>query len=885
MKRLPLLLRLVLLPLVLSLVAPVAAGWAQDGAVPPRVALVAVEPLHPGDTVALEAEGLADPAAYLVRVEAPDGATRVVALEAVGDLRRATVVLEVPGRHVVRLQGPDLEARFVVQVQEPTVAAPPAEASPATPAPSEPLEPAPEAPDGVAPEAIAPTPSEPAAVEAEPIAPTPSEPAEVEAEPDAPTPSEPAEVEAEPDAPAPLVPEASEVVPADPEPTEPEPATADPVAPTAPEPVPDVAGIVLVLEDGVVVARGEDGTARWRLAFAPASGEVGTAVVHLGRGWVSLGHQVLQLDLERGVVLERVATSGRIVDLRPVGTGLNVTSEVATPGRPRAVEARLEAGVLEPPAVFDPQDPLLFEALAHEAEVGDPFARLAIDPTNPYLHLAAARAATTPTDRAASVDAALASATTFYDLARLARAFAVDRAFDDADRAMERAAADFAARGYDPALLTSPSTHERYGFPLALLEHAQARGDADAADLWATWTYALSGPDLPGVGSALRAHATSLAERGDRTGAAAWRERAAERTNTSATDLVARAASALGGAGATVAAALLVALAALHLTLIAKYGRARAVAVRQAREAGRRVPAWPWIRSIRYTGFTEKLVALTLLASILAVVALAGWTQRTDPAMTLLRAGHIDAPALAALLADPASDVASAAWVAAYRADRVGDVAAASVALEQAGRAAESARAALGTGEPVPTPSPSVLRASVGGSWTTAIADVFADPRRLLDDAARLEGVPRWLWPALVVLFAIVVLVHVLALFVPRPRLARHAPRPFGYHVLALLLPGSGQADELYGALLLIPWAVFGLDVLVQLLGGSTLLGVSFRAGLVVLGVLYAVNVIAWAVELASVRKRLARLREREPELARAFGLAPAPMPTTADDA
>ncbi len=172
-----------------------------------------------------------------------------------------------------------------------------------------------------------------------------------------------------------------------------------------------------------------------------------------------------------------------------------------------------------------------------------------------------------------------------------------------------------------------------------------------------------------------------------------------------------------------------------------------------------------------------------------------------------------------------------------------------------------------------------MLRASVGGSWTGAIADVFTDPRRLLDDAARLDGVPRWLWPALVVVFAIVALVHVFALFVPRPRLARHAPRPFGYHVLALLLPGSGQADELYGALLLIPWAVFGLDVLVQLLGGETLLGVSFGAGLVVLSVLYVVNVIAWAVEFASVRKRLQTLREREPELARAFGLTPAPPP------
>ncbi len=829
MKRLPLLVRLVLVPLVLSLVAP-AVGSAQESAARPRVALVAEEPVRPGDTVVVEVEGLPDAAAYAVRVDAPDGSSRVATLETVGDGGRASVVLELPGRHTVRLEGPELEALFVVNVREATPAAPPAEAEPSEP--ERPSDPAPSEP------------AEPDAIDPQPVAPEPADPE-----------------------------------PTDPEPTDPEPAAPEPVAPEPAVPAPASADVVLVLEDGVVVAREGDGTARWRLAFGPGSGEVGTAVVHLGHGWVSVGHQVLRLDLEAGVVLDRVATSGRIVDLQPVGTGLNVTSEVTTPGRPRPVAARLEGGVLEPPAVFDPLDPVLFDALAHEAAVGDPFARLAIDPTNPFLHLTAAQAATTPTDRAASVDAAIASATTFYDLARLARAFADERAFDDADRAMERAAADFAARGYDPALLTSPVVHERYGFPLALLEHAQARGDVEAADLWATWTYALSGPDLPGVGSALRAHATALTERGDRTGAAAWRERAAERTNTSATDLIARAAAALGGAGATVAGALLVALAALHLTLIAKYGRARAVAVRQALEAGRRVPAWPWLRSIRYTGFTEKLVAIALLAAVLVVVALAGWTQRTDPAMALVRAGHLNAPALDALLADPASDSASAAWVAAYRADRAGEDAEARRALEDAGRAAESARAALGRGEDVPTPSPAVLRASVGGSWIAAIGDVFTDPRRLLEDPARLEGVPRWLWPALVVVFAIVVLVHVLALFVPRPRLARHAPRPVAYHLLALLLPGSGQADELYGALLLIPWAIFGLDVLVQVLGGETLLGVSFGAGLVVLTVLYVVNVIAWAVEFASVRKRVQTLREREPELARAFGLTPAAPP------
>ena len=88
-------------------------------------------------------------------------------------------------------------------------------------------------------------------------------------------------------------------------------------------------------------------------------------------------------------------------------------------------------------------------------------------------------------------------------------------------------------------------------------------------------------------------------------------------------------------------------------------------------------------------------------------------------------------------------------------------------------------------------------------------------------------------------------------------------------------MPGSGQADELYGLLLLVPWALFGIDTLRQLLGGQSALGIPFDAGIVVLGVLYVVNLIAWAIEFASVRKRLARLRATRPDLARAFGLTP----------
>lgn len=851
----------VLATLTLALLLLALAASAALAQVAPSVALEAVPPVRPGDEIVVTARGLPATADYQVRLETPDGAVEEQPFPVVGGVGRLALTVVAPGRHVVWLTGPDLEARFVVEVRADDAR----EATPAEDAPGESV------PDVPAP--TEPGPNDGAPGEAAPAESTPHDTAPAESMPGESAPADTPPAESAP--PAATPPAAADVAPT---PSAPAGAAAATEAPPAP-----AVQVVLVVEDDVVVARDASGEARWRFGFPAGSGTVGPAVVHLGRGYLAVGHQVLTLDLDRGTVTDRVATSGRIVDLRPVGTGLNVASEVGTPGRPRVVEARLEDGVLTPPAVFDPSA-TLFDALVLEARVADPVARLSADPTNPYLHLEAARAATTTADRTASLEAALANATTFYDLARLARAFVGGGDRDLADRAMTAAGADFAVRGYDPAMLTDPEVHERYGFPLRPLEAALARGDLADADVWAPWTYALSGPNLAGAGAALRSYASMLADRGMRTEAAAWRERAAERTSTSVSDVVERAAVAVGHAGGPAALALLVALAALHLTLIAKYARARAVAVRQALEAGRRVPAWPWTRTLRYVGFTEKLVTIAVLASVVVVAALAGWVQRSEPAMALVTAGHLEAPALVTQVIDVAGDPESAAWVAAYRADRAGDAAAARAALSEAAPAADAARAALGRGDAVPTPSPATLRASIAGTWWQAIWDVFRDPRRLLGDAARVAGVPSWAWPALVVLFALVVLLHVLALFVPRPALARHAPRPIGYHLLALLLPGSGQADELYGGLLLVPWAIFGIDVVVQLFGGATLLGVSFRAGLVVLGVLYALNVVAWAVEFASVRRRMRALRERQPELARAFGMTPL-EPRTVEDA
>ena len=631
----------------------------------------------------------------------------------------------------------------------------------------------------------------------------------------------------------------------------------------------------LLIEDNTVIALEADGDVRWRLAFPLDSGTTRQVVAHLGSVWVAHGHQVLELAPEDGRVRDRVPTSGDVIELRPVGTGLLVASEVSAPGALLRLEARLADGRLTPPAVFDPQSDA-FDSLEREARVGDPTARLAVDPTNPFLHLHAAVTAPTEVEREAETATAIATARTFFDLARLARAFAEQEWWAAADEAMAAAAADFAARGYDPALLTSVDTHERYGFPLRPLQRALLRGDLQAAGLWARWLHALSGPDLPEASAELRAYAAALAAAGEREEAAFWRERAAERTNPAVVDALAKTAASLGRGGVIASAALMVAFLMLHLTLTAKYGRARALALTHAREAGRRVPPWPALWSIRFYSRTEKLVLVLVLAAAYTTIVLHGWVARGDPLTSVTTAGHLDGPVTAALWSTADGDPTSLAWVRAYRADRAGRSEEARYLLADAtGGPVERALAALAEGEQVPTPSPAALRAAAAGAWTTVVADAFRQPQTLLDENLELVGLPDWSWPAQLVIFWLVLLWHLGWWVVPRPAYAVHAPRPWSYQLLALLVPGSGQADELYGILLIVPWALFGIDALAQLLGGSSPLGIPFRAGLAVLSVLYLVNALAWAIELASVRRRMMVLKATQPDLARAFGLKP----------
>jgi drug/metabolite transporter (DMT)-like permease len=232
------------------------------------------------------------------------------------------------------------------------------------------------------------------------------------------------------------------------------------------------------------------------------------------------------------------------------------------------------------------------------------------------------------------------------------------------------------------------------------------------------------------------------------------------------------------------------------------------------------------LRAIRFYGLTEKMVLVILLALAYATVVLVGWAERGDVRVAAAAAGHLESPTAAALWSGASSgaagaggaagtgDAASLAWVKAYRADRAGQPELAREALAaQDDAVLDHVRSALAQGDPVPTPSPVTLRAAAAGTWYAFVGAAFWQPQLLLDDHLVLLGLPAWSWPAQLLVFWLVALWHLAWLLLPRPRYAADAPRPLLYELLALLVPGSGQADELYGVLLLVPWALFGIDV------------------------------------------------------------------------
>lgn len=658
-----------------------------------------------------------------------------------------------------------------------------------------------------------------------------------------------------------------------------------------------------------------DGGVAWRRPLPPAGGPTADPRLVGDTLWLPRGLYLLALDPRSGEVRARVPLPAPAVEVRE-GDGPDVRVEHED-GRQETV--RIRDGEPEGPVRFGARAEA-FGWLRAEAEaLGDEAAQL--DPTNPWAHLAGAQTDADEDAVGAAIEAA--RPLPFFEKARLALALDVAARHEAAADLMNAALRDMAERGYDPRLLTSAELRDAYGMPLSIVRSALARDDVDTAERWAPWLWRTAAPSQPASLSALHDLADALEARGEPDAAELWRERAASLDAGGLGRTMDRAALSLARFGWAAVGAVLVAVLLLYLTLWAKYARPQSFHRRQQRERGEVTPPATRLLAIRHFSTTEKLVLVLLLVSAAVLAGLTGWGRQASERPDAFGSGTLaSTPAWGALQQLP--DNADAAFARGYAAYVRGDAEEARRWLDAAGEHAGAlnnlgvvtgdealyqhalrvsprhpeARFNLGrrgspspfheayrTGEPLlAAPTPTDLALASGGDWRTTAGDVLARPWSALP-AARPAGVPSWAWWAVLVVYAALLVAAVAMLFRPRPRVSRNAPRTWAYHVLAVLIPGTGQADEVYGVLLILPWSILGLDVLVRAAWGASPLGIGLGLQIAALVVLYLINVGTYAVELLSYRRRMRLLREEQPELARSLGLPPLPRRRSAPEA
>ena len=569
-------------------------------------------------------------------------------------------------------------------------------------------------------------------------------------------------------------------------------------------------------EHGVSAARG--GKPLWTLMFPAGSGPTTQPLV-LTTGsarqlYLGHGNSVLGLEPQTGNVLARSIVSGPVARLAVDNETVRITVRHAQGLLERFT---LKNNVLQEPVRFG-TNPAVFGYLRAEADipaanVATLTARLRRDPTNPWLYLWLGLGQRSPDAARKSFRQALTKATTFYDLAGIATVLERRGEQKLAAAAFDKAMKDFAVRGYDPRLLTDGTLGAAYNFPLGPLKRALNAGDDLSAGFWAERVW-LAAPRVPGAAEAFAGYAALLRQVGTPEQAAGWEARAGLETNPIVGTLE-RLGFTLARSGWQLVPALLTAFFALHLTLLAKYARAR----RSDRSGGHA----PWLFALRYDTLGEKLVLLTLLALTLVSAALGSWAAQGGPPARIVGSGTLANRAAQAYLSEAALNGPRAAFIRGTAAQiggahaapllrRAGDYAPAlnnlgvltgdkalyqrALGLEPTLPAARyntgdrallpfqarynSARPALA----LPTPADF---STASGSWQDALRGAFTNPQGVFSTPP--YGFSLWLWRVLELLFLLVVLVHVVFLLVPRPRSAHGAPRGWAYTPLSPALP------------------------------------------------------------------------------------------------
>jgi hypothetical protein len=622
-------------------------------------------------------------------------------------------------------------------------------------------------------------------------------------------------------------------------------------------------------------------------------------VVFLGHG-----NSVLKINRDTGNVEQRFMMSGQVTEVGGAREILTVQSTVA---EGLSETFTIQDDKLQETVRFGNQSEL-YNWLNAEANVENITERLAQDTTNPWLYVKAATQATDAAQQKNLYREALNTSQTFYDQAKLATHLLNNNQTELANEAMDKALKDFAARGYDPRLLSDEATMQRYGFPVAEFAEAIDQSDTAKGDVYAKWLSYFVSPDNTTVNNLMQRYAGVLSQQGNREAADVVRSYTEGAKLTRVDNILGTLANALGRAGWYGVLSLFAAIIGLWLTLLFKYWSPHSLLNKRRQAAKKSVNPFSRLLSIRYYSFTEKVFLVLLFASMLVLAALASWNERgrVVASEAAFSVGTLSSPvaqnALVNLPDNPSSN-----FIRGYAAQLAGNTQEATRFYQQAGdfgpalnnlaaitkdetifrRAGSLPEAKANLGEQVTlsawqtiapkpllvTPALSDLRAAAAGNWLDALGSVFSNPWTGLQNA-RPATIAPWLWTVLQILFLLFVALAVIWLFVPRPRLAANAPRNILYHLFSLLIPGSGLADEMWGIVLIVPWAVVGLDVLSKFFGWGIGIGLpNLMTGYIILAAIYLINLVAFIVEYSSYLRRMKGLRQSNPDLAREYGL------------
>ncbi len=652
------------------------------------------------------------------------------------------------------------------------------------------------------------------------------------------------------------------------------------------------------------------------------------------------GTTVITRQAER--VVARYYLSGPVSNLERTLDGFSAT--VKTPAG-SIERFTIEGGRILERVTYPPSPALLatLEAPTRvKTSISDPVTfwrdRAGRDPTNPFLTLELGNALQRLADPSALevLRSALSVDAPFYVFARLAARYEALRQPDLASLALERAKREFARAGYDPGFAVSKAGLAAWGDPLGVARRLLAAQNPVRAGAWLEYLRSTT-PRFPGYGAVYAEYASFLAAQNQSGAASDWRKLSAELDAETIFSLGDQGLTRLSMLAAGAGALLLTCFLMLQFVLLLKYYPQQ---TRDLQPHGGRFAATSKSPLLRlrhslsaYQTITEKL--LTVLLLTLAVLAMGVWQYAGNaarflalPALNQGTAGGVDyyqalrdLPAqsgayLTGLGAQLDGDAGRA--LESYRAASTNAVTLIAGAINNAAailNARGDAPGALSGWTQAANLDPSGVAAKVNlGQSVTGYRAAFHETYRrstpmlelpsqrqltqlklggLEEEFLRMVvnpwaylialplGLPEWLMTVIAALTLLLLAVTVLWLVIPRVRSAATAPRSFLYHLGALLIPGSGLADEVWGIVLLLPAALIAALLslhflaptrLESLFASTSILGVG-RAGawydiglnlqtlVIALIAIYVVNFIGWLLETIAVARRQARAK------------------------